>query len=255
MKVEYDIEKEMKKIQKKSDKVLKNYLNIYGLENILSDTLVQIDSKPFDILAKNFENYVNEYNEKYPVGEFEIGSLRDKFPILKYSLILEENLKVKLLYAFNLTDVIIYEHFSSIMVFFIAILAIKDHSDDKFSDEKIFGLTNKVMMLLDDFDQDSSLSSVDEDFFKGLKGVKWDKKASKLFEKILSVQFDILSLTITEVFSNIRKISGNYRFTLTMLAACSAVNRGSDRMEYEDVICAFRTFYKLLDADIDDLIR
>ena len=58
-------------------------------------------------------------------------------------------------------------------------------------------------------------------YFIELKAVKWDKKASKLFEKILSVQFDILSLVITKVFSNIRKIFGIYCFTLNMLTDCS----------------------------------
>lgn len=69
------------------------------------------------------------------------------------------------------------------------------------------------------------------------------------------MQADIIDLIIAELFSNlIGEVFGNYFGVLEMLAACSAVNRGSDTMEYEDVICAFKIFYNLINADIDDLI-
>ncbi|WP_297898717.1 hypothetical protein [Methanobrevibacter sp.] len=44
MKVEYDIEKEMKNIKKKSDKILAKYPGINGLESVLDDTLALYDS-------------------------------------------------------------------------------------------------------------------------------------------------------------------------------------------------------------------
>ena len=64
-----------------------------------------------------------------------------------------------------------------------------------------------------------------------------------------------MTLVIATLFSEITsKIYTNYRDTLIMLVACSAVKEGREKMEYGDVICAFKTFYKLLDADIKDLI-
>ena len=111
------------------------------------------------------------------------------------------------------------------------------------------------MSSLENFNNIATYDSTDKEFFTRLKYIKLDKKSRKLINKIFSLQGNIISLIIVELFSNlIGNIFGNYFGVLEMLTACSAVNRGSDRMEYEDVICAFNTFYKLIDADINDLI-
>jgi hypothetical protein len=46
--------------------------------------------------------------------------------------------------------------------------------------------------------------------------------------------------------------SGNY-FALTFLVACNAVKHDRDRMIEDDVVIAFKTFYKLIHADIDQI--
>lgn len=256
MKFEYDMEKEMKKLHKKSDKILIKYPNVIGLRDILNMTLDQYDSKSFNNITWNLEKYANDFDKKDIWGEMDteaildgdIDSIDDRFQLLKHSTILKDSK----FFLGSLNDTIVFSHFISLVTFNIGILTMKGNGE--ITHLSVYGLTNKLMVLLENFDQDISFNLPDEHFFKELKAVKWDKKANKLFDKISSLQSDVASLVITELFLNIRKIFVNYRFSLGMLVACSAINRGSDKMEYEDVICAFRTFYKLIDADIDDLI-
>lgn len=63
MKVEYDIKKEMKNIKKKSDKILAKYPDINGLKSVLDDTVALYDSKPFNLLTKNLDKYVNDFDK------------------------------------------------------------------------------------------------------------------------------------------------------------------------------------------------
>ncbi|KZX10424.1 hypothetical protein [Methanobrevibacter curvatus] len=106
-----------------------------------------------------------------------------------------------------------------------------------------------------DFDQNIDFNPITENFFRNLKVVKWDKKANKLFEKAFSLHTHMVSYIIAEFFSSqfAKNISAN-RFILTFLVACNAVNHNRDRMVEDDVVIAFKTFYKLIHADIDQLL-
>lgn len=260
MKVEYDIEKEMNGLKNKSNKILKNYQDVDSLEEILDKTLAQYYSKSFNELTLNLVKYVNDFDEKSIWDEMDteailngnIESIDDEFHILKYSTILKDP-KIGIYLPWLWDDTIIFTDFLNFVSFNVGILSMKSNKDE-LTHSKVYKLTNNIMILSDNFNEFDTI--VDEDFFKGLKNVKWNKNASKLFEKLFSIQFDVISLIITDVFSDIRvKILDGYRSTLTLLVACTAVKNNREKMEYEDVICAFRTFYKLLDADIEDLIR
>ncbi|KZX12930.1 hypothetical protein [Methanobrevibacter curvatus] len=254
MKVEYDMEKEKRNLKKKTEKILKKYPNVDGLESVLEKILTLVDSKPFNILTKNLVNYILKFNEIHPEEDIDIESLWEEFPILKDAFVLDMT-KGTSRSIFNRTsDTITYTQFGNFLSFNIGILSIKE-KDPLYSRERIYNLPNKVMVLLDEFDKDVSLDTVDVDFFRSLDAVEWNKDAKKLFKKIVPIFLDIADLIIATLFSDILSdMFATYRTTLTVLVTCSAVKNNRRIMEYEDVICAFKTFFKLIDADINDLI-
>jgi len=255
MKVEYDMEKEKKNLKKKADKILKKYPNVIGLESVLNKMLALVDSKPFNVLTNNLVSYIKKFIEIYPEDEVDIEVLLKKFPILRYSLILNMSKDNSKSIFSRRSDTVTYTQFENFIDFNLGILAMKERDAPLYSRKRIFAISEKVMVLLEDFDKNVSFHPVNEDFFRSLDTAKWDKDARKLFKKMISIQLDIAALMITTLFSDItHDIFANYPTTLTMLATCSAVKNNRDIMEYEDVICAFRTFFKLFDADLDDLI-
>ena len=107
------------------------------------------------------------------------------------------------------------------------------------------------MSLLNDFDKSVNFHPPDEEFYKKLKEIKWDKQGKKLFKKILGIRTDITFVrwgSGTDVFR-----SGD-NFALTLLAACNAVHHNRNMMLKEDVILAYKTYLKLLNTDISKLM-
>jgi len=255
MKVEYDMEKEKRNLRKKADKILKKYPNVNGLEGVLNKMLTLVDSKPFNILTKNLVNYTIKFNEMHPKDELDTESLWEKFPILKNALVLDRTKDNSSSIFSRRSDTVTYTQFVNFISFNIGILSMKENDNPLYSRERIYHLINKLMVLLDDFDKDVDFGLADDGFFRSLDAVVWNKDAKKLSKKMVYLQLDIAGLAIATLFSDIlHDVFANYRTVPIFLTTCSAVKNNRDIMEYEDVICAFRTFYKLLDADIDDLI-
>ncbi|KZX12931.1 hypothetical protein [Methanobrevibacter curvatus] len=254
MKVEYNMEKEKRNLKKKTEKILKKYPNVDDLEYVLEKILTLVDSKPFNILTKNLVNYILKFNEVHPEEDIDIELLWEEFPMLKDAFVLDMVKDTSRSIFSRRSDTITYTQFGNFLSFNIGILSIKEE-DPLYSRERIYNLSNKVMVLLDEFDKDIYLNTVDVNFFRSLDAVKWNKDAKKLFKKMVWVLLDIPSLIIATLFSDIiSDIFATYRTTLTVLVTCSTVKNNRNIMEYEDVICAFKTFFKLIDADINDLI-
>ncbi len=255
MKVEYDMEKEKRNLKKKMDKILKKFPDVGGLDEVLDKMLALVDSKPFKILTKNLVNYTIKFNEIHPEEKIDIEVLWEEFPVLKYAIILDRTKDNSRSIFSRPSDTVTYTQFVNFISFIIGILAMKEGNEAIYSEKRIYNLSERVMFLLDDFDKDISFDSADEDFFISLDAVKWNKDAKKLSKKMIYLLLDIAELMITTIFSDIRHdVFATYRTVPIFLAACSAFKNDRNTMEYEDVICAFNTFYKLIDADLDDLI-
>ncbi|MGB9979520.1 hypothetical protein [Methanobacterium sp.] len=107
------------------------------------------------------------------------------------------------------------------------------------------------MSLLDDFDKPINFQPPDEEFYKKLKKIKWDKTAKKLFVKIRKIRRHIAVVrwgTKSSTFG-----SGEY-FALIFFAACNAVNPGRDKILPEDIVISYKTYLKLLNTDISKLM-
>ncbi|KZX12932.1 hypothetical protein [Methanobrevibacter curvatus] len=255
MKVEYDMEKEKRNLKKKTEKILKKYPNVDGLESVLEKILTLVDSKPFNTLTKNLVNYILKFNEIHPQEEIDIELSWEEFPILKNALALNTTKDTSRSIFSRRSDTITYTQFGNFTDFNFGILTVKEGNNPLYSSDRIYNLSNKVMVLLDEFDKDVSLDTVGVDFFRSLDAVVWNKDAKKLFKKIVPIFLDIADLIIATLFSDILSdIFTNYRTTLTVLVTCSAVKNNRNIIEYEDIICALKTFYKLTNADINDLI-
>ncbi|KZX10384.1 hypothetical protein [Methanobrevibacter curvatus] len=251
--MKYDINIEMELQHENFDKILKNFEHVDGLEEILNATLELYDSETFIDLTKNMENYMNQYNKDFLTSNLTAEDLKEKFLILQNASILKKS-KIQLLYVPSLWgDTIVFEHFGALTSFYTVLMKMKAN-EDKISEEKKFLFIEKLMYLLLDFDKDSTFEHADKNFFHSLKKTKWDKNAKKLFKKIYDMHSDAIVYILGGPFSNIYLYnhSGN-RFTLMFLSACNAIKHSREQMIEDDVILAFKTFYKLIHADIDQL--
>jgi len=108
-------------------------------------------------------------------------------------------------------------------------------------------LDERVIFALDKFDEISDVPEITSDFLLKLKKLKWkDKKTNKFHDKLLLAYWyaerDLVGSNL--IFEAIER-----GFLLT-LTGCSVVSEGRDEIIYEDVIRAFKTYFKLLKTDI-----
>ncbi|MDR0912719.1 MAG: hypothetical protein LBM96_09005 [Methanobrevibacter sp.] len=252
VKIEYNMEEEMKNEEKKVIKILKKYESIEELKNILKKTLDLYHSKKFITYTKSV-NLINEEIIKNYGEIFDLKSLEKNFPIVQKSMILKKS-KFKIIYIPKLwSDVILFEHFQ---VFYTFCFYLVHMEKDLNNIHKVFLFVEKVMKTSYDFDKNIEFNSVTKEYFILLKNIKLDKNASKLFDKIYDILGDMLSYIIAKPLDKlfISNLSTN-RFILTFLAACNAVNNNRDKIIIEDVIIAYKTFYKLFEVDILPLLK
>jgi hypothetical protein len=252
-KIDYDVPKEMSKNKRKTNKILNEFNNVEGLSIVLDQTLNLINSKNMESLCKTLPTYVEKFRlDEKNIKMVENNSFTEEFPQLDYALTLQ---KLKIFYIPSIWgDTILFESYSSLNNFLTGILSMKKESNETSIDE-LLNLSNKVMILLDDFDKNENFIPPNQDFFNQLKKMKWNKKVNKLLEKIFDIYGNMSDIIIeTPTIGSHRKFRTNSRFCLTFLTACSAIHHGNEKMEFENVVHAYKTYYKLLDSDINDLI-
>jgi hypothetical protein len=252
-KMDYDIPKEMNKNKRKRNKILNDFSNVDGLSSVLDQTLNLIDSKNMEVLCKTLPSYVEKFRlDEKNLNIVENISFSEDLPQLDYAQTLQ---RFKIIYIPSIWgDTILFESYASLNNFLTGILSMKKESNETTLDE-VLNLSNKVMILLYNFDKNENFIPPNQEYFKQLKKMKWNKKANKLLEKIFTIYDDISDMIIeTPVSDSHRRFRTNSRFCLTFLTACSAINSNNSKMEVEDVIRAYKTYYKILDANINDLL-
>lgn len=117
------------------------------------------------------------------------------------------------------------------------------------------GLDECIFFALDKFDQVNSddLPKPTPEYFQELRKVRWkDKKAKGLYDKLTRLMLEIQDLVCEHTGFTVW--NSNYAPTedvfIQVLSACSAANDGRVEIEAEDVVMAYRTFFKLIKTDV-----
>jgi len=116
------------------------------------------------------------------------------------------------------------------------------------------GLDERLIFALDDFDTVNfdDLPEPTPEYFQKLRKVRWDKKAKKLYEKLTRLMLETQDLVCEHTGFTVW--NSYYAPTedvfIQVLSACSAVNDGRVEIEAEDVIRAYKTFFKLIKTNV-----
>jgi hypothetical protein len=122
--------------------------------------------------------------------------------------------------------------------------------------KKIFygSMATRILLMLEDFDSDLETPKPSAEFFKRLGKVKWqNKQAKRLFGSLVDLRLTL----VYEKWGGGGSIS---TFLVTedafilLLAGCSAVMCGRDKINSFDVITANKTYLKLINTDISRLM-
>ncbi len=252
MEFDWDAEDIITDNANRGNKILDDFSGVNFMSEVVEGTLSLVDLDIFIRFCKNYKTLLSDFGQdSISRGFLEVdSSIYDDFPQLKYATIFKDP-------SFYLPsifgDVVISRHYEFFMTYLTAIMGLK--TDETINMRDALNFANRVMILLDEFYLDDSFDNPNQDFFYSIKLLKWDKRANKLLNKLDSIMTDIINLiTETALSHEVTSFSNGFLYFLTFLSACSAVKNGHDKMLVDDVVCAYRTFYKLLDMDYEDLL-
>ena len=110
----------------------------------------------------------------------------------------------------------------------------------------------RIVLALDEFDKNFDIPEITEEFFVKLKEVKWQNNETKKLYRKLNELRDHFRIDIFGVSYSVfhTRFSATENAFLLFLAGCSTVNSYRDSIIKEDVIRAYRTYFKLMKTDI-----
>lgn len=110
----------------------------------------------------------------------------------------------------------------------------------------------RIVLALDEFDKNFDIPEITEEFFVKLKNVKWQNNETKKLYKKLNELRDHFRIDIFGVSYSVfhTRLSATENAFLLFLTGCSAVNSDRDSIIKEDVIKAYKTYFKLMKTDI-----
>lgn len=146
-------------------------------------------------------------------------------------------------------------------VYIETLYCIKTGRPNKWDDYKniyFSRLDEQIVFSLDKFDEIEleSTPKPNSEYFKNLKNVKWEnKKAHKLYRNLTELMSEIQNQTLgyptlTEYFKRFSEYKVAEELFIQLLAGCSAVNNSRDEIHEDDVIRAYKTFFKLINTDV-----
>ncbi|KAF5067442.1 hypothetical protein DSECCO2_253100 [anaerobic digester metagenome] len=240
--IDWDVDEEMGKNRVRADRILKDFSDVEGLGEVLSGVLGLMDSEVYNRVylasdlgeeISNFAPPSREYLfEHYKQDQYACTILRK--PVLN---LFTDNVILQHYLATSGTIGFVHHAYKGFK------LSLKDL-------DKEYVVFERLMVLLDDFDSSVGFHPPDEDFYRKLKNIKWDKNAKKLYGGILRIIRDI---TLVKWGTNSSTFGSGENFTLTFLAACNAVVHGRNKILPEDVSISHKTHLKLLNTDINNL--
>ncbi len=241
--IEWNIDEEKQKNKKNAEKILKDFPDVEGLKEALDGVQTLMDSEIYD--------KVYEASKMNPEEDSSYIDTVDDLLKLRQVKLASEVLKKPPLYISSLTGVIVATHFEALF----GLIREVDYAyiQKKLNHEntvKEHDILERLMSLLNDFDKPVNFQPPNNEFYKELKGIKWDKRGKKLFNKINGIRRDI---TIVKWVSDASTFGTGEGFALTFLAACNAVNQCRNKILPEDMVVSYKTYLKLLNTDISKL--
>jgi len=243
--------KEREKIKNSANEILLDYPDLEGLDDVFTSIWEVIGSKNFKDFIKNFKRIFKCFLESAS-SVFEVSNdLTNEFPQTKYIKDVYSPSRFHYLLPVRFKGKMGLEGYRSLEKLILEILAYSDEVNPS----DVFYLRNKIMVFLDDFDKGVEINGPDKEYFMKLKELKFDKNAKKLLNKIYNIYDKYRKTYSDEVFhddpdagypSKIGLFIGNSYKAWVFLCCCSAVNNGRDVVVFDDVICAFKTYFKLL---------
>jgi len=119
-------------------------------------------------------------------------------------------------------------------------------------------LDERIIFAMDRFDEIElgNMPKPTPEYFQMLRRVKWKNKISKkLYDKLTELMFEIKKFVLD--YPDLTQQAGwitTYRVTedlfIQTIAGCSAVNEGRLEIGVEDVVRAYKTFFKLIKTDV-----
>lgn len=224
--------------------LLDDFSDVNGLKEVVVAVLALKDSEVYDGLVYGTEDdlRVNSGNFDDPSDLVRLASVNmSKFPLsiplaplITAKFVLVVYTFVYDLYSFRVGREFTLEELNNIF-----------HGD----------MATRILLLLEDFDSNLETPKLTDEFFKRLGKVKWqDKKAKKLFNGIYKIKF----MLILNNWKGVGTRGSTFRVTenafLLLLSGCSAVLNGRDRIGVDDVVRANRTYLKLIDTDISEMV-
>ena len=220
--------------------ILNEFKNIDGLKEVIERIKDINNSEIHEMFYKASKN-----KDRWGL---ELDSKADELLQVKYA---NKILKTPIIYKPPKTDVIIRRNFYSAFLLINWIYWIHNpKTNDTGYDEQI-KILESLMISLDDFDKIESFKEPNEEFYKKLKNTTWDNNGKNLCEELNNTHGHIVFEKL-----GIRKGRSIYlteEYTITFFAACNAVNQGRDKILPEDIVKAYKTYFKLLNTDISIL--
>ena len=233
-------ENDIETVTNASQNILNEFKDVDGLEEIIHGIKDPSNSEIHEMFYKASKNK-SRWN-------LELDNKVDELLQVKYA---NEILKNPIIYKPPKTDVIIGRNFYSAFLLINWIYLIHDPETNDTGYDKQSKILERVMSLLDDFDRIEPFKGPNEEFYKKLKNIKWDEEGESLHEKITSIHGDIVHEKLG--IRRGRSIYLTEHWTLIFLAACNTVNQGRDKILPEDIVKAYKAYFKLLNTDITKL--
>ncbi len=223
-----------------TDDILNEFKDVGGLGEIIQGIKDLSNSEIHEMFYKASKN-----KDRWGL---ELDGKADELLQVKYA---NKIFKNPILYRPPKTDVIIGRNFYSAFLLINWIYWLHDPETSDKGYDKQNEILERVMILLDDFDRIGSFKEPDEEFYKKLKNTKWSEEGKALHEKIDSMHGDIVHEKLG--IRRGRSIFLTEHWTLIFLAACNTVNQGRDKILPEDIVKAYKTYFKLLNTYISKL--
>ena len=241
--IDWDIDEEKEKNKKKAEKILKDFPDVEGLKEVLDGVQSLMDSEIYDksYEASNLGEEIGNFSP--PSKEYLLEHYRQD----RYASNVLKNPPLNLF-----TDNIIFSYYLATWGTIEGVNYVYKKHKLSLSDLDLqHAVLERLMSLLDNFDKPLNFQPPDEEFYKKLKNIKWDKTAKKLFGKIHRIYRNI---AVVKWVSDSSTFGNGEHHLLVFLAACNAVNQGRNKILPEDVVVANRAHLKLLNTDISKLM-
>lgn len=245
-------EKEKSKLIKIVNGILFDYPNVNGLESVFNSIFGIFDSEVFKDLIRDMERLERIYNK----SDYFLSSIPDEvihdIPQIKYAFDVLFPSKIYFFIPQRFLSEISILHYSNLAEI---IFLIWTFNNKEFNHANIFSLSHKIMMLFYNFDKSIPFNEPNKDYFIKLKNLKWDKEAKNLFKRTIKLFEKVVLFCCEEVVDEDNLmfypvttgifISATRGFVI-LLSGCSAINNGRDFMVFDDVVCAWKVYFKLL---------